>query len=268
LPSSKSARLSVELRDGIFAVTLNRPDVSNAIDGDLASELIDVLRSVDRARAIRVVMLRGTGKNFCAGADLNWMLRASQFSKAQNLADARRTAKLLSTLASLSKPTVARVQGGAFGFGVGLVACCDIVIASDDARFALSEAKFGLIATTVGAYVTKAIGPRQARALMLSAAPVSAVEALRIGLIHDVVPPLDLDGRIDDLLRRLIVGGPAAQAKAKSFIADIAGRPLDTKLLAMTTRYTAAIRSSSEAKEGMAAFLAKRPPNWVKKTRS
>src|SRR5918993_4812655 len=189
--------IDVALRNEVALVTLDRPDVHNAFDETMIAELTDALRALDSAPAVRAIILLGTGKSFCAGADLGWMQRMTGFGYEDNIADARALARLLQTLAALGKPTIARVHGPAFGGGIGLIACCDIAIAMHDATFALSEAKLGLIPATIGPYVIDAIGPRHARRYMLTAERFTAAEAYRIGLVHDLVQSLEeLDGRV------------------------------------------------------------------------
>jgi len=222
-----------------------------------------VLRALDADASVRAVVLTGHGKSFCAGADLNWMKKMAGYGAAENLADAQALALMLRTLNGLSKPTVACVRGAAFGGGVGLVACCDIAVAAHDAIFSLSEAKLGLIPATISPYVIEAIGARQARRYFLTAERFAAAEAFRIGLVHDIVPGPELDGRINELLGDLLVAGPAAQLECKALIRGVAHRPIDADVIAGTAEHIAAVRSSPEGKEGVAAFLGKRPPKWV-----
>ncbi len=255
--------LAVELRDGVARVALARPDVHNAFDESAIAELTDVLHAIDRDDDVRAVILLAHGKSFCAGADLHWMRRMASYSNAQNLADAKALATMLATLDNLSKPTIARVHGPAYGGGVGLVACCDIAIAVPDALFAFSEAKLGLIPATIGPYVVAAIGARHARRLFLTAERFTASEAFRIGLVHDLAPLDEMDARIDELLGALLVAGPHAQREAKALVRALAGRPIDAAVIDDTARRIARVRASAEGKEGVAAFLDKRPASWV-----
>ncbi len=255
--------LAVEVRDTVALVALARPEVHNAFDETSIAELTDVLRALDADDDVRAVVLLGHGKSFCAGADLNWMRRMAGYSNAQNLADAKALAAMLATLDNLSKPTIARVHGPAYGGGVGLVACCDIAIAAPDATFALSEAKLGLIPATISPYVIAAIGARHARRFFLTAERFTAAEAFRIGLVHDLASVDEMDTRINELLGALLLAGPQAQREAKALVRAIAGRPIDAGLIADTARRIARVRASSEAKEGVAAFLDKRPPSWI-----
>jgi methylglutaconyl-CoA hydratase len=255
--------LTVEVRGGVGRLALARPDVRNAFDETLIAEATRALTELGRDDAVRAVVLFGTGPSFCAGADLNWMKRMAGYGRAENLADARALAGMLRTLYRLPKPTIARVHGAAFGGGVGLVACCDIAIAAQDATFALSEARLGLIPATIGPYVVEAIGARMARRYFLTAERFTAAEACRIGLVHDVVPAQALDDRIDELLGALVQAGPHAQAESKVLIRAIANRPIDDGVIADTAARIAKVRAAPEAREGVAAFLGKRRPTWV-----
>ena len=255
--------LSVDLRHGVGLVALNRPEVHNAFNETLIAELTNALRALDADTSVRAVVLTGQGASFCAGADLHWMKRMASFGPAENLADARALALMLRTLNGMGKPTVACIRGAAFGGGVGLVACCDIAVAAHDATFSLSEAKLGLIPATISPYVIEAIGARQARRYFLSAERFTAAEAFRIGLVHDIVPEPELDTRINELLGALFVAGPAAQFECKALIRGVAHRPIDADVIDGTAKHIAAVRASPEGKEGVAAFLGKRPAQWV-----
>jgi methylglutaconyl-CoA hydratase len=265
-PRERAARrttVAVDVRESVALVALARPDVHNAFDETLIAELTTALRSLDAAPAVRAVVLLGHGRSFCAGADLNWMKKMAGYGHAENLADAGALAEMLRTLYTLSKPTIARVHGAAYGGGVGLVACCDIAVAAQDSTFALSEAKLGLIPATIGPYVVEAIGARVARRYFLSAERFTAAEAYRIGLVHEIWPLEELDARIDELLGALLVAGPGAQAEAKALIRAVAGRPIDAAVVADTAARIARVRGSPEGREGVAAFLEKRSAAWV-----
>ena len=255
--------LAVDVRDNIGLVALDRPELRNAFNATLIDELTTVLQTLDADASVRAVLLTGNGKSFCAGADLNWMKEMAGYSPAENLADAQALALMLRTLNGLSKPTVACVRGAAFGGGVGLVACCDVAVAAQDAVFSLSEAKLGLIPATISPYVIEAIGARVARRYFLTAERFTAAEAFRIGLVHDIVPEPELDARINELLGALLVAGPMAQLECKALIRGVAHRPIDAEVIAGTAEHIAAVRASPEGKEGVAAFLAKRSPSWV-----
>jgi len=255
--------LTERTEQGVATLRLNRPEVHNALDGALIAALTDALGQVDADPAVRTVLLAANGQSFSAGADLQWMRRMAEASEAENEADARALAELMRRLDRLSKPAVAAVQGPVFGGGVGLVACCDIAIAADTAVFALSEVRLGLIPAVVSPYVIAAIGPRAARRYFLTAERFDAAEALRLGLVHRVVPAAELTTATDRLLAMLAEGGPRAQAEAKRLIADVTGRPIDAALIDDTAGRIARIRASAEGREGIAAFLSKRKPSWI-----
>jgi methylglutaconyl-CoA hydratase len=256
--------IEVAARNAITIVTLNRPEVHNAFNETLIAELTGALRGLAADKTVRAVVLIGAGESFCAGADLNWMRKMATFSPAQNLADAKSLATMLATLNEMPQPTIARVHGSAFGGGVGLVACCDIAIGTPDATFALSEAKLGLVPGAISPYVIEAIGARAARRYFLTAERFTAAEAFRLGLLHDLAQPAEIDGRINELLGFLVTAGPRAQAEAKQLIRVVAHRPIDdASVIAGTARRIARVRATPEAKEGMAAFLGKRRASWV-----
>lgn len=251
--------------DGRATLTLNRPDVHNAFDDILIALLTRELNDLDRNRAVSVVVLAAAGKSFCAGADLKWMQRMAEDSEAENQASAEALAALMKTLNGLSKPTVAEVQGAAYGGGVGLICCCDIAIASDAAQFSISEVKLGLIPSVISPYVVAAIGERQARRYAISAERFDAIEAKRIGLVHEVIAAEDLPSAVDAMVEALLANGPAAMAETKDQIAGVANRPVDDRLIADSAARIARIRVSDEGREGVAAFLEKRQPGWTRK---
>lgn len=248
---------------GIATVTLNRPQLHNAFDDALISKLTAELRRLDADPKVRVVLLAGAGKSFSAGADLNWMQRMAGYSHQQNLDDALGLAELLRTLDRLGKPTVALVQGAAFGGGVGLVAACDIALAAESARFCLSEVKLGLIPAVISPYVVRALGGRASRRYMLTAERFSAAEALRCGLVHEVLPSEELAGRGRQLAETLLGNAPGALAAVKQLLRDVEA-PLDETLIRQTAERIAELRAAPEGREGVAAFLEKRRPAWVK----
>ncbi|MCH7833422.1 MAG: enoyl-CoA hydratase/isomerase family protein [Proteobacteria bacterium] len=251
--------------DGRATLTLNRPDVHNAFDDILIALLTRELNDLDRNRAVSVVVLAAAGKSFCAGADLKWMQRMAEDSEAENQASAEALAALMKTLNGLSKPTVAEVQGAAYGGGVGLICCCDIAIASDAAQFSISEVKLGLIPSVISPYVVAAIGERQARRYAISAERFDAIEAKRIGLVHEVIAAEDLPSAVDAMVEALLANGPAAMAETKDQIAGVPNRPVDDRLIADSAARIARIRVSDEGREGVAAFLEKRQPGWTRK---
>jgi methylglutaconyl-CoA hydratase len=256
--------LLVEKRNMVAIVTLNRPEVRNAFDDVLISNLTEVFLDLDEDEAVRAVVLAGAGPAFCAGADLNWMQRMAGYGFEQNLADAEALAHMLKTLDRLSKPTIARVHGPAYAGGVGLVAACDIAIGSHEAEFCLTEVKLGLSPATISPYVVRAMGERLARRYFLTGEVIDAGEAYRLRLLSDVASKEELDGAVNALLGHLVVGGRAAQAKIKDLVRSVAAGPADDAMIADTARRIAEIRVSPEGKEGIASFLEKRKPDWVK----
>ena len=263
MPASTSTSLDIRIDAGVARVALAREAVHNAFDEGLIAELTAGLRGLAADPAVRVVVLSGKGASFCAGADIDWMRRMAHYHYDQNLADAHALAAMLATLANLAKPVVARVHGAAYGGGVGLVACCDIAVGTPRATFALSEVRLGLIPSTVGPYVVRAIGARAAHRYFLTGERFAADEALRLGLLHEVVAEDALDTRVDAIVDTLLRSGPAAQAAAKELLRAIARGPIDDALIADTARRIADVRASPEAREGLAAFLDKRPPAWA-----
>lgn len=251
--------------EGRATVTLNRPDVHNAFDDKLIALLTRELDALDRNPTVGVVVLAAAGKSFCAGADLKWMRRMAEYSEAENQADAEALAALMKTLNRLSKPTVAEVQGAAYGGGVGLICCCDIAIASEAAQFSISEVKLGLIPSVISPYVVAVIGERQARRYALGAETFDAIEAKRIGLVHEVTAAEDLQAAVDAMVEALLANGPAAMVETKEQIAGVANRPVDDRLIAAAAARIARIRVSDEGREGVAAFLEKRKPGWARK---
>ena len=253
-----------EVDDSIGILTLNKAERHNAFDELLIDEMTRGLLELEDDPRVRVVVLSSTGKNFCAGADLNWVRRAATASEQENLRDARELARLMSTLNEFSKPTVARVQGPAYGAGLGLIAACDIAVATYDTLFALTEVKLGLLPAVVCPYVVAAIGERYARRYMLSAERFSAAEAYRIGLVHEIVPGEEqLDEAIGEIIDNLLKNGPQAQAECKALIRLVAGQPLDESIGEETAQRITRVRSTDEGQEGLAAFLEKRKPNWI-----
>jgi methylglutaconyl-CoA hydratase len=255
--------LDIERQGSLATIWMNRPEVFNAFDEVLIADLSRACVELDKDVSVRVVVLAGRGRHFSAGADLNWMKRVSTYSESENLDDARRFAGMLNALATLSKPTIARVQGAALGGGTGLAAACDMAVAASDASFSTSEVRFGIIPAVISPYVLRAIGPRHALRLFQSAERVTAGQALAMGLVTEVAPVAELDGRIAKLADALIAGAPQAQQAAKDLIAAIHGRPLDAAVMEDTAQRIARQRATPEAKDGIAAFLEKRPPAWL-----
>ena len=259
-----SESLAVERQGPVGLVTLNRPEKHNAFDDILIRELTEALRSMEAEDGVRVVVLSAAGKSFSAGADLNWMRRMAGFSKEENQRDAMAMAALMRTLAHLRKPTIARVQGAAYGGGVGLVACCDIAVAAQAASFALSEARLGLVPAVISPYVIAAIGERAARRYFVSAERFDAAEAWRLGLVNELASTEgELDEKVGEIVDALLACGPVAQREAKELVRAVAGRPVTSELLQDTAERIAKLRASAEGREGIAAFLEKRRAAWV-----
>ncbi len=246
---------------GLATVTLNRPTVHNAFDDVLIGDLTEVFTACQNDADVRVVVLTGTGKSFSAGADLGWMKRMAGYTYDENLADAAGLARVMRVLDRLPKPTIALVNGPAYGGGVGLVACCDIAIASQRASFCLSEVKLGLIPAVISPYVVAAIGSRQARRYFQSAEVMSAQKALELGLVHEVIAHEELEVVKERIIEALFSGAPGAQGEAKRLVFDV-DAPLTDEIIAETGRRIAGQRASHEGREGISAFLAKRKPDW------
>ncbi|MBK7647494.1 MAG: enoyl-CoA hydratase/isomerase family protein [Betaproteobacteria bacterium] len=255
--------LQIELSGPVATLWMNRPDLHNAFDETLIAELTAACIALNEDNDVRVVILAGRGKSFSAGADLNWMKRAANNGLDDNLNDARALAHMLRTLAEMKKPTIARIQGAALGGGMGLAAACDIAVASTKAVFATSEVKFGIIPSAISPYVLRAIGARQAYRYFQSAERIDAHRALDIGLVHETVEPEQLDAKISDIVDSLLQGGPLSQAAAKDLIRTVNGRPINDTLVDDTAHRIAHLRATPEAREGIAAFLDKRQPNWI-----
>ena len=245
-------------------VWMAKPAVHNAFDEGLIAELTTAFTHLGQDPATRVIVLAGEGKSFSAGADLGWMQRQGQASLDDNLADARKLAQLLRAIAEAPKPTVARVHGAALGGGMGLAAACDICVASSAASFATSEVKFGLIPSAISPYVLRAIGARQATRYFQTAERIGAAQALMLGLAHEVCEPEALDDAVQKIVDALLAGGPMSQAAAKDLIRAVAHEAVGDAVVEDTARRIATLRATPEAREGLAAFLEKRKPDWLK----
>lgn len=246
---------------GLARVTMNRPEVFNAFNEAMIAELGQAFEQLSADPAVRLIVLAGSGKAFSAGADLQWMKRAAEATQAANLEDARRFAAMLQRIAECPKPTLARVQGLALGGGVGLAAACDIALATPDAKFAVSEARFGILPAVIGPYVINAVGPRQARRLALTASRIPAPEALALGLVQEVVE--DIDAALERWIAELLLNGPGALGEIKALFAQLEVGPITPAVRELTAQTIARVRMGDEAREGFAAFLAKRPAAWV-----
>ena len=255
--------LEILCEGGIATIWMNRPGVHNAFNEQLIAELTAACQALDADDAVRVVVLAGRGKSFSAGADLNWMRSAAEASVEANLADARKLAGMLRTLAEMDKPTIARVQGAALGGGMGLASACDICVAGEGAVFATSEVRFGIIPSAISPYVIRAIGARQASRYFQTAERISAARARELGLAHEVVAADAIDARVHELVAALLQGGPRSQGAAKALIRAVADQPVSDALVEDTARRIATLRATPEAREGLAAFLDKRPAAWV-----
>jgi methylglutaconyl-CoA hydratase len=258
-------RLLIVEHDRIARIALNRPDVHNAFDAELINELTAALVRIEADSGVRAIVLSGSGASFSAGADLNWMRGMAAAGEAENRADSERLATLMRTLNFIAKPTIACVNGAAFGGGVGLIACCDIAIAAEGAKFGLTEVKLGLVPAVISPYVIAAIGARHARRLFVTGETFDAAEAARIGLVHKVVAADRLDAEVNATLALLAKGGPVAQAQAKRLALRMAGiehagaQSIDVENAALIAR----LRVSAEGQEGLGAFLDKRAPRWT-----
>lgn len=252
-------------REGpVGTLTLDRPERHNAFDDVLVRELAAALGELDAHPQVRVVVLASTGKSFCAGADLNWMKRAAAYTSDENLADSRRLAAMLHTLHSLSKPTIARVQGAAYGGGVGLIAACDMAVAVAGQPLALTEVKLGILPAVISPYVIASLGERQARRYMLTAERFDTTTAHRLGLVHELVDDeAALDARVQALVSALIANSPQAVRACKDLIGAVAGQPIGPAVMEDTAQRITRIRASAEGKEGIGAFLEKRPAAWT-----
>ena len=249
---------------GVAQVRLNNPDKHNAFDDEIIGELTEAFVAIADNSNVRVMVLGSEGKSFSAGADLEWMKRMASYSYDENLRDASALALMLKTLNEIPQPTIARVQGAAFGGAVGLVSCCDMAVAASAGSFSLSEVKIGLVPATISPYVIAAIGQRAARRYFVTAERFDAHRALQLGLVNEVVDAEQLDQEIDRLINTLLANGPEAVTGAKQLVFDVAGKPIDQQLIDATCETIAAIRVSEQGQEGLQAFLERRKPQWIK----
>ncbi len=253
--------IEVAREPGVARLWLNRPDQHNALAVPLAAELMSALEALARDDAVRVVVLGGRGASFCAGADIGAMKAAAHASLDDNVAEAERLGSLFAALAGLPKPVVGRVHGSVFGGGVGLACACDIVVADDDARFGLTEVRLGILPAIISPYVIRRLGDARARELMLTGERFGAADALRVGLVHHVVPAAELDGRVAERVAALLEGAPAAQRRIKQLL-ERWGESTWSEYRASLPRTLAEVRAGAEAKDGLAAFFEKRKPSW------
>jgi methylglutaconyl-CoA hydratase len=257
------SQVELDIENAVAKVTLNRPEVHNAFNEDVIASLIECFERVENDDNVRVLILQATGKSFSAGADLHWMKKMASYSETENLADAQQLALMLRKLYTLSKPTIAKVQGSAFGGAVGLIACCDIAIATRLSKFCLSEVKLGLIPATIAPYVIQAVGPRVAKRLFMTADVISARRARRLGLISETVSEDELDSEVASIASSLLKNGPQAVSMAKQLVDKVAFRPINDELTHYTSKQIAAIRVSKEGQEGLSAFIDKRSAKWI-----
>jgi methylglutaconyl-CoA hydratase len=256
--------IELDQRGAVRWLWLNRPDVRNAFNDALIAEITQAFADVEADANTRVVVISGRGNVFCAGADLNYMRAMSTYSHAENHADALKVARMFHAVHSSSRPVIARVHGDAYGGGVGLAAACDIVIASDNVSFGLSEVRLGIVAATISPHLVRAMGARQAARYMLTAEKFTAAQAKSLGLVHECVKPRELDYETERQAQVLLSSSPAALAATKRLLADVVDVPMeDDVLLAATAKCIADARVSPEGREGIAAFLEKRSPSWV-----
>ena len=255
--------LETRLEGAVARLRLNRPAVHNAFDAGLIADLTAALQAIAADPRVRVLVLEAEGASFSAGADLNWMRGMAAASEADNREDSLALARLMRTLDALPKPTIARVQGAAFGGGVGLVACCDIAIGATEAKFGLTESKLGLLPAVISPYVIAAIGARNARRYFATAEQFDAAEALRIGLLHQVVAPDQLDAAVQRQVDLLLKAGPVASASAKTLVRDVVAHADGARHDADNAALIARLRVSPEGQEGLSAFLDKRKPAWI-----
>ena len=255
--------IAVTFADAVATVWLNRPEVRNAMNETVIAELRTVFEALRRNESVRVVVLAGRGKAFCAGADLHWMKRMADFSEAENEADAMHLATMLHTLHTLPKPTIARVHGPAFAGGMGLACACDLIVAGRAAEFCLSEVRIGLVPATISPYVTRALGAHQSRRYMLTSERLSAEEAHRIGLVHELCESDAIDDTVQALASKLKSAAPAALARTKELLDAVVDRPIEPPLIAMTAKVIAQVRASTEGLNGVRSFLEKSKAPWL-----
>lgn len=255
--------IDITMHERVATVTLDRPDVRNAFNDATIAELALAFDELGRDEDVRAIILAANGPAFCAGGDLNWMKAMAGYSDSENYDDALKLADMLRTIYLCPKPVVAKIQGDCYAGGMGLVAACDIAVAVDAANFCLSEVKLGLIPATISPYVIKAMGANAARRYFLTAERFTAAEAHRIGFVHELVAPADLDARVAAIIKSLVTNSPNAVKEAKSLVRDMAGKAIDQELVSDSARRIAAIRASSEGRDGVASFLEKRKPLWL-----
>lgn len=255
--------LLIDINEHIATVTLNRPEIRNAFNDEMISELTAVFKQLGQSEDVRIIVLAAEGKAFCAGADLNWMRAMADYDYEENLADADKLAQMLKTIYQCPKPTVAAIQGDVYAGGMGLVAVCDIAIAVKNANFCLSEVRLGLAPATISPYVIRALGARASQRYFLTAEVFNAKKARQLGFIHERVNEDELQDRVAAICAKIVNNSPDAVKTCKRLLHDIAGAIIDDELITDTVRQIADIRSSQQGKEGVQAFLQKRKPDWL-----
>lgn len=254
--------ISLTVDGDLARITLDNPAKHNAFDDGIIEALIRAFNEASANHNVRIILLSANGKHFSAGADLNWMKRMGELDRAQNQADSLRLAELMRTIDRAGKPVICRVQGAAFGGALGLICACDIAIASDDARFCLSEVKLGILPAVISPYVVRAVGARQAQRYFMTAEIIPAAVAERLGIVHEQVPADQLDIRTEKIIQALRQGAPKAQLKSRELIEQVADRAIDADVIGYTAELIANLRTDDEGREGLTAFLDKRAPRW------
>ncbi len=255
--------LRIDVSDALARITLTRSELRNAFNDEVIAELTQAFSELGQREDVRCIVLGAEGPAFCAGADLHWMRRMADYTRAENLADAGKLAQMLRVIYECPKPTVARVQGDVYAGGMGLVACCDVAVSIDTAGYCLSEVKLGLIPATISPYVIRAMGARAAHRYFLTAERFSAQEAHRLGFVHEVVSAEQLDAKVDEIVQALVKNSPHAVKVCKKLVQDVAFAELGQPLVEKTVEGIADIRASAEGREGVSAFLGKRKPSWL-----
>ncbi|MGZ3871119.1 MAG: enoyl-CoA hydratase-related protein [Bacteriovorax sp.] len=255
-------KLQIDSR-GVALVTLNRPELHNAFNDELINELIECFNELEKNEAVRLVVLTGEGKSFCAGADLNWMKRMKDYSYEENLSDSQKLAELFSVINKFKRPTIARMNGAALGGGAGLIACCDYVIAEDTAMMGFTEVRLGLVPAVISPFVIAKIGESNARATFMSGVRFNVEQAVRMGLVHQISSFDKIDEDVEAAVRDFLAAAPKAQAIAKELIATVVRKNSALEARLYTCETISKVRASSEGQEGMSALLEKRKASWL-----
>ena len=254
--------MEIKIEDDVAVICINRPHKSNALDFEAIESLSHAVAEAEANTNARAVLLRGRGRHFCAGADIEWMRRSAEYSLARNAEEARAFAELLLCLDAIPKPLVVEARGAVYGGGGGLACCADFCIAAESAKFCFPETKLGIAPATIAPFVVAAIGAKQARRLFLTNEIIGAVAARELGIVHEVVADSQIEFRAKEIAMQFKSGAPSAQAVAKKLARQVAGEILDSILSARTAKILADTRASDEGKEGLAAHLQKRKPKW------